>query len=483
MEKINLPAAKHFINGEWVDSASGLTFLTYNPSTEEPLGYAARGGVADVEHAISAARRALAGPWGQMSPKKRGRFLYAVRQEILAREEELALLETLDNGKPLSLARREVRGAARYFEYYAGAADKIHGEQIPLGPSRLDFTMREPLGVTGHIIPWNKPLNILARSVAPALAAGNTAVVKPSEQTPLTALILADIFARLDCPPGVLNVVNGYGEEAGAALAGHTAIDHLTFTGSVPTGREVMKAAAEHIKPVLLELGGKSPLIIFSDADLETAVAEAMRGITVNCGQMCSAGSRLLVAEDIYQPFVEMLLTRIANLRIAPGIEDAEMGPLVSDLQFSRVNNHIEIALSEGAEMIYGGKRPIHLPRGFFMLPTLFTNVLPDMHIAQQEVFGPVLALTKFKDEEEALRLANGVPYGLMAGVFTQNIGCAMRMAAGLQAGQVYVNEYYAEDEEMPFGGYKQSGFGRAKGLEALHHYTQVKNVAVRIRP
>lgn len=481
MNNLNLPPAKHFINGEWVDAASGQTFLTYDPATEQPLAEAARGGVADVEQAVSAARRALSGPWGQMLPKERGRFLSAVSQEILAQCEELALLETLDNGKPLSLARREVEGTARYFEYYAGAADKIHGEQIPLGTERLDFTLREPMGVTAHIVPWNKPLNILARSLAPALAAGNTAVVKPSEQTPLTALKLAQIFARLGCPPGVLNVVNGFGEEAGAALAGHTAIDHLTFTGSVPTGREVMKAAAEHIKPVLLELGGKSPLIIFADADLETAVAEAVRGITVNCGQMCSAGSRLLVEASIRQPFVALLLAQLSRLRIGPGIEDAEMGPLVSDLQFQRVTNHIEIAQSEGAEIIYGGERPSHLPRGYFMLPTLFDRVLPDMHIAQQEVFGPVLALTTFHDEEEALHIANSVPYGLIAGVFTQNISRALRMASRLQAGQVFINQYYTEDEEMPFGGYKQSGFGRSKGLAALHHYTQIKNIAVKL--
>ncbi len=481
MNNLNLPPAKHFINGEWVDAASGQTFLTYDPATEQPLAEAAHGGVADVEQAVSAARRALSGAWGQMLPKERGRFLYAVSQEILAQREELALLETLDSGKPLTLARREVEGTARYFEYYAGAADKIHGEQIPLGRERLDFTLREPMGVTAHIVPWNKPLNILARSLAPALAAGNTAVVKPSEQTPLTALKLAQIFARLDCPPGVLNVVNGFGEEAGAALAGHTAIDHLTFTGSVPTGREVMKAAAEHIKPVLLELGGKSPLIIFADADLETAVAEAMRGITINCGQMCSAGSRLLVEASIRQPFVALLLAQLRRLRIGPGVEDVEMGPLVSELQFERVSNHIEIAQSEGAEIIYGGERPPHLPRGYFILPTLFDRVLPDMHIAQQEVFGPVLALTTFNDEEEALNIANNIPYGLIAGVFTQNISRALRMASRLQAGQVFINQYYTEDEEMPFGGYKQSGFGRSKGLVALHHYTQIKNIAVKL--
>ncbi len=483
MKPDNLPPAQHFIGGEWTEPASGHTFSTINPATEEPLAEAARGGVADVERAVNAARRAFRGSWSRFQPKERGRFLLAVSKEITRQIEALALLETLDNGKPLHLARKEILGAARYFEYYAGAADKIHGEHIPLGPERLNFTIREPMGVTAHIIPWNKPVNILARSLAPALAAGNTAVIKPSEQTPLTALKLAEIFAHLDCPPGVVNVVNGYGEEAGAALAGHTAIDHLTFTGSVSTGRAVMKAAAEHIKPVMLELGGKSPLIIFADADLETAVNEAIRGITTNCGQMCSAGSRLLVEAAVHKPFVEMVIDRLAALQIGPGIENPDMGPLVSELQFGRVTSHIEIAQSEGAEIVYGGYRPAHLERGYFLLPTLFDQVLPDMHIAQQEVFGPVLSLTTFEDEEEALHIANNVQYGLIAAVFTRDIDRALRLSTRLQAGQVYVNEFYTGEEEMPFGGYKQSGFGRAKGLEALRHYTQVKNVAVRIRP
>lgn len=483
MEIPDLPPARHFIDGQWVEPATGQIFQTFDPATAKPLAEAARGGVADVEKAVGAARRAFSGIWSRWLPKERGRLLHAVSTALLTHMDELALLETLDNGKPLQLAHEEIVGAARYFEYYAGAADKIHGEQIPLGSERLDFTIREPMGVTAHIVPWNKPLNILARSLAPALAAGNTAVIKPSEQTPLTALKLAEIFAQLDCPPGVVNVVNGYGEEAGAALAGHTAIDHLTFTGSVSTGRVVMKATAEHIKPVVLELGGKSPLIIFADADLDTAVAETMRGIITNCGQMCSAGSRLLVEATIHQPFVEKLIGNLASLDIGPGIQNPDMGPLVSELQLDRVSSHIEIAQSEGAEIIYGGKRPAHLPQGYFLLPTLFDQVLPDMHIAQQEVFGPVLSLTTFPNEEEALRMANGVQYGLIAAVFTQDINRALRLATRLQAGQVFINEYYTGDEEMPFGGYKQSGFGRAKGLVALQHYTQLKNVTVRIRP
>ncbi|MCA9973239.1 MAG: aldehyde dehydrogenase family protein [Anaerolineales bacterium] len=470
----------HYIDGRWLESASGRTFQTHNPSTEEPIATVARGGVADVEHAVVAARRALAGPWGRWTPRERGRFLHRVAAAIRLHAADLAYLETIDNGKPLAQARKEVEGAARYFEFYAGAADKIHGEQIPLGPGTLDFTIREPMGVTAHIIPWNKPLNILCRGLAPALAAGNTAVLKPSELTPLTALQLAAILDDLGLPPGVVNVVTGFGEEAGAALAGHTSIDHLTFTGTLQTGRTVMKAAAEHIKPLVLELGGKSPLIVFADADLDLAADEAVRGIITNCGQMCSAGSRILVEAGAKAAFLDRLLPRLQRLRIGPGIENPDVGPLVSSMQFDRVAGHIEIAQSEGAAMILGGARPDHLPYGYFIRPTLFDDVLPDMYIAQQEVFGPVLAVLTFADEAEALALANQGRFGLVAGIFTRQASRALRLATRMRAGQVFINGYYTGDEEMPFGGYRDSGFGREKGLAALHTYTQLKNVAIR---
>lgn len=472
---------KLFINGNWQEASSGQTFATYNPATEAEIAQVARGDMADIEQAVVAARQALDGPWGRLKPKERSRLLYAVSQSLEQQVDELARLETLDNGKPLPQARKEVLGAARYFEYYAGAADKIHGEQIPLGPDVVNFTIREAMGVTAHIVPWNKPLNILARSLAPALAAGNTAVIKPAEQTPLTALKLAEQLAKLDFPAGVVNIVTGYGEEAGVALAGHTDIDHLTFTGSAATGRAVMKAAAEHIKPVVLELGGKSPLIVFADADLDLVIREAIKGIVTNCGQMCSAGSRILVMDSVKDALLEKLVAAIKQLHIGPGIESPDVGPLVSAVQYGRVTGHIDIATSEGAHILYGGSRPTHLPQGYFIEPTLFDNVVPDMYIAQREVFGPVLSILTFHDEVEALRIANQVPYGLVAGIFTQDISRALRLATRIQAGQIFINEFYTGDEETPFGGYGQSGFGREKGLAALDHYTQIKNVAIRL--
>lgn len=481
-EQQKVATHKLFINGGWQSASSEQTFFTHNPAAETVLAEVARGDMADVEQAVVAARHALAGPWGRLKPKDRSRLLYAASRVILEHAEELALLETLDSGKPLPQARKEVVSTARYFEYYAGAADKIHGEQIPLGPGFINFTIREPMGVTAHIVPWNKPLNILARSLAPALAAGNTAVIKPSELTPLTALKLAELLAGMGFPAGVVNVVTGYGEEAGAALAGHTDIDQITFTGSAATGRAVMKAAAEHIKPVVLELGGKSPLLVFADADLDVVVREAVKGIITNCGQMCSAGSRILVETAVKAPFLEKLTAAMQQIIIGPGVDSPDLGPLVSDIQYGRVANHIDIATSEGAHILYGGGRPPHLARGYFIEPTIFDDVLPDMYIAQQEVFGPVLAAITFQDEAEAVRIANQVPYGLVAGIFTNNINRALRLATRLQAGQVFINDFYTGDEEMPFGGYGQSGFGREKGLVALHNYTQIKNVAIRVR-
>lgn len=474
---------KLFINGNWRTASTDQTFATYNPATETEIAQIARGDVADIEQAVVAARQAFEGRWGRLRPKDRSRLLYAAHQAILDNVEPLAQLETLNNGKPLPQARQEVISAARYFEYYAGAADKIHGEQIPLGPDFIDFTVREPMGVTAHILPWNKPLNILVRSLAPALAAGNTAVIKPSEHTSLSALKLVELLAECDFPPGVINVVTGYGEEAGAALAGHTDIDHLTFTGSATTGRVVMKAAAEHIKPVVLELGGKSPLIIFADADLDTVVQAAVKGIITNCGQMCTAGSRILVETAVKEPFLEKLVGTVQHLAIGPGLDSPDLGPLVSATQYGRVTGHIDIASSEGAHIRYGGQRPSHLPHGYFIEPTVFDDVLPDMFIAQQEVFGPVLAVLTFQDETNALHIANQIPYGLVAGIFTNDINRALRLATHIRAGQVFINDFYTGDEEMPFGGYGQSGFGREKGLAALEHYTQIKNIAIRIHP
>ncbi|RMG97264.1 MAG: aldehyde dehydrogenase family protein [Chloroflexi bacterium] len=472
----------HFINGGWAKPDSGEYFDTVDPATEEPIAKIARGNAADIDRAVQAARTALNGRWGQMKPKERARMLYNMARAIEVHADELAELETRDSGKPLQLAHKEVMSTARYFEYYAGAADKLHGEQIPLGPDYVDFTIREPMGVTAHIVPWNMPLNMVGRSVAPALAAGNTAVVKPAEQTPLTALKLAELFVEIGFPPGVYNVVTGFGEEAGAALASHPDIDSLTFTGSVETGRLVMKMAADHIKPVVLELGGKSPHIVFADADLDTAVAEAAKGIYANCGQICSAGSRLVIDARIKDQFLEKFVAHSQKLRIGPGLEKPDMGPLVSAEQYERVMNYLRLGQEEGAQVVTGGGRPSHLERGYFVAPTVFDNARPEMRIAQEEIFGPVLTVLTFHDEEEAIEIANNVKYGLVAGIFTNDISRALRLATRIKAGQIYINEYFAGGEETPFGGYKQSGFGREKGLEALLNYTQVKNVAIRIR-
>ncbi len=471
-----------FINNQWQPAANGRTFTTLDPATEAPIAEVARGGAADIDAAVHAARRALSGPWRQLKPKERARLLYEMARAIERRVDEFAELETRDSGKPLPLSRKEVLSTARFFEYYAGAADKLHGEQIPLGPDLIDFTIREPLGVTGHIVPWNMPLNMVGRSVAPALAAGNTAVVKPAEQTPLTALLLAELFVELGFPPGVYNVVPGFGEEAGAALAAHPDIDSLTFTGSVTTGKLVMKAAADHITPVVLELGGKSPHIVFADADLDLAVSEAAKGIYANCGQICSAGSRLVIDRRIREPFLEKLVAHSEGVRVGPGLESPDMGPLVSAEQFERVQAYVGAGQREGATVLTGGGRPPAFERGYFFAPTVLDNVTLGATVAQEEIFGPVLAVQTFDDESEALALANGTAYGLVAGIFTNDINRALRLAQGIQAGQIYINEYFAGGEETPFGGTKQSGFGREKGLEALRNYTQVKNIAIRIR-
>lgn len=473
---------KLYIDGQWVPAADGRTFEAVDPATEEVIATLARGGATDVDAAVGAARRAFEGRWGSLKPKERARLLYDLSRAIERRADDFAELETRDSGKPLLLSRKETLGAARYFEFYAGAADKLHGEQIPLGPDYIDFTIREPMGVTAHVVPWNMPLNMIGRSVAPALAAGNTAVVKPAEQTSLTALLLAEVFAEVGFPAGVYNVVTGYGEETGAALTTHPDIDSITFTGSVETGRLIMRAAAEHIKPVVLELGGKSPHIVFADADLDLAVTEAAKGIYSNCGQICSAGSRLLIDRRIREPFLEKLVAHTRGINVGPGMQSPDMGPLVSQEQFERVQYYVGVGQQEGATVLTGGGRPEAFDRGYFFAPTILADVQPNARVAQEEIFGPVLSVLSFEDEDEALAVANGTAFGLVAGIFTNDINRALRLARGIKAGQIFINEYYAGGEETPFGGYKQSGFGREKGLEALHHYTQTKNVAIRIR-
>ena len=469
-----------FINNQWIASADGATMESINPADESVVAEVSAGGAQDIDAAVAAARKALGGAWAKTAPAQRGRALMKVAELIRARGDDLAQMEMLDTGKPMSAARGAVEGAARYFEFYAGAADKIQGATIPVGPDHLDFTLREPLGVTAHILPWNVPLNMLARGVAPALAAGCTAVVKPAEQTPVGALQIADILLAAGIPPGVVNIVNGPGETAGARLAAHPDIDGLTFTGSVETGKMVMRAAAEHVKPVVLELGGKSPVIVFADADRDIAAREACKGITANTGQYCDAGSRLLAHESARDELLEKTAKLARAITMGNPADDPNMGPLISAEQHERVSGYIQKARDEGAEIVCGGGRPKNLKKGYFVEPTIFGGVRPDMTVAREEIFGPALSVLTFSDDDEAVAMANDTIYGLAAGVFTRDIGRALRAAKALDAGTIYINEYFAGDVASPFGGMKQSGIGRERGMETLANYTRVKNVIIR---
>lgn len=466
------------IDGEEVDSSSEVTFETVDPATEDVIATVAAAQAEDVDAAVESAREAAL-DWKATPPQERGRLLNELAGRIRAEQKRLAHLETLDNGKPLGHAESDVETCARYFEYYAGIADKVHGDSIPLTTEYADYTIQEPLGVTAQIIPWNLPTNIFGRSVAPALATGNVAVVKPAEQTPLTAVEIGKLALDIGIPEGVLNVIPGFGGEAGAALSSHPDVDGVSFTGSVPTGQEVMKTAAGNVTEVHLELGGKSPNVVFPDADMETALDSAITGIFANAGQVCSAGSRLLVHEDIHDEFVDRLAKRAEDLSIGPGIDGNDMGPLVSEEQLSKVERYLEIGLEEVGEPVTGGS--ILNQEGYFVEPTIFDGAANDMRIAQEEIFGPVLSVIPFSDEDEAIRLANDVEYGLVAGVFTENIGRAHRFARDVRAGQIYINEWFAGGVETPFGGFKQSGFGREKGLAAIESYTQTKNVCANI--
>ena len=469
-----------FIANEWTPARNGQTFEAINPSTEEILTQVARGGPEDIDDAVAAAREAFEGPWRRVKPEERGRLLYRVARELEARINEFAELETLDTGKPLAHAHGEISGCVRYLDYYAGAADKIHGETIPLGSDYLNYTVREPLGVTAHIVPWNMPLSMVCRSLAPALAAGNTAVIKPAEQTPLTALKFAEIFLDLHFPPGVYNVVPGFGEEAGKALGEHPGIGSITFTGSVETGRNILHAAAGHVKPVVLELGGKSPQVIFADTDLDLAAGEVAKGIYSNTGQYCDAGSRLVVEEEAREPLLDRLLEHSRRIKLGRGMDDPDMGPLVSAEHLERVLGYIDTGQREGANMLIGG-RAEELKRGYFVSPTVFDEVESKMRIAQEEIFGPVLSVLSFSGDDEAATIANDSDYGLAAGIFTRDIDRALRFADEIQAGYVMINEYFTGGMGSPFGGYKQSGIGREKGLVALDNYTQIKNVVVKV--
>jgi phenylacetaldehyde dehydrogenase len=471
---------KMLINGKWVEAVSGKTFPTYNPATGEVLAQVAEGDREDIDHAVTAARAAFeAGPWRKMTPSERGRAVWKLGDLIEENLEELAELEMLDNGKPLKVARAaDVPLAADIFRYMAGWATKIEGNTIPLSmPGKyLAYTLREPVGVIGQIIPWNFPLLMAAWKLAPALAAGCTVVLKPAEQTPLSAIRLGELIQQAGIPDGVVNVVPGYGETAGSALAAHPDVDKVAFTGSTEVGKLIVQAAAGNLKKVSLELGGKSPNIIFADGDVDAAIAGAAMAIFFNHGQCCCAGSRLYVEKRIFDQVVEGVSEKARRIRVGPGWESTtDMGPLVSEEQLNRVCGYLESGFSEGAKATVGGER--HGDKGYFVKPTVLVDTRENMKVIREEIFGPVVAAIPFSDPAEVVARANGTVYGLAAGIWTRDIGKAHRLAADLRAGTVWVNCYNVFDAALPFGGYKQSGWGREMGHAALELYTEVKAI------
>jgi phenylacetaldehyde dehydrogenase len=476
-----------FINGQWTDAASGKTFDTPNPATGETLARVAEGDAEDINRAVRAARKAFDdGPWTRMTPSERGRIIWRIGDLILEHADEFAQLESLDNGKPFAVARAaDVPLAADMFHYMAGWATKIEGNTINIsvpfmpGANFHAYTLREPVGVVGQIIPWNFPLLMAAWKLGPALATGNCVILKPAEQTPLSALRLAELIAEAGMPDGVVNVVPGYGETAGAALAAHNDVDKVAFTGSTEVGKLIVAAAAGNLKKVTLELGGKSPNIVFDDAD-PAAVTGAANAIFFNHGQCCVAGSRLFVQRDRFDEVVNGVAEIAKSIRLGPGMEqDTQMGPLVSEEQFQRVTGYLESGKADGATAVTGGGR--FGDRGYFVEPTVLTNTTPDMKVVREEIFGPVVVAAPFSDLDEIAAAANDTDYGLGAGIWTKDISKAHALAKKIRAGTVWINCYNVFDAALPFGGYKQSGWGREMGHEALEAYTEVKAVCAQL--
>ncbi|MFQ5673968.1 MAG: aldehyde dehydrogenase family protein [Nitrospinales bacterium] len=481
---------KMLIGGQRVDAAGGETFEVFDPSSNAVLARAPKGGREDIDRAVKAARQAFeGGPWRKLTPSERGKMIWKLADLIEAHAEEFAQLETLDNGKPLAIARAaDIPLTVDHFRYYAGWATKIHGETIDIsvpympGASFLDYTLREPVGVVGQIIPWNFPLLMAAWKLGAALAAGCCVVLKPAEQTPLSALRLGDLIGEAGFPDGVVNIVSGFGD-AGAALAEHGDVDKVAFTGSTEVGHEIVRASAGNLKKVSLELGGKSPSIVFADADLDIAAPGVSSAIFFNQGQCCCAGSKLLVHRKVYTELVERVADQARKIKVGPGMAaDTDMGPLVSREQQSRVLNYIKSGQDEGAKVRIGGGSPGGaMENGCYVEPTVFENIKPEMKIVREEIFGPVIVATPFDDVEEAIAKGNDTPYGLAASVWTRDINKANKTAAGLKAGTVWINSHNIFDAAAPFGGYKQSGFGREMGMHALELYTQVKNVITQL--
>ena len=480
---VALPELKLLIGNRWVAAESGRTFATINPSTGEAICQVAEADAVDVDAAVHAAREAFEhGPWRTMNASARGRLLYRLADLIEANAEGLAQLEALDNGKPVSVARAvDVAKTVACYRYFAGWADKVHGKTIPIDGDFLCYTRHEPIGVVGQIIPWNFPMLMMAWKLAPALATGNTVVLKPAEQTPLSALRIGELILEAGFPAGVVNILPGFGPTAGAALASHMDVDKVAFTGSTEVGHLIMEAAARsNLKPVTLELGGKSPNIVFEDADLDEAVEGAHMGLFANQGQSCCAGSRVFVERSIYDAFVEKSVARARGRVVGDPFDPrTELGPLVDQSQFDKVMGYIESGRSDGATLACGGDRIGD--RGYFLRPTVFADVRDEMKIAREEIFGPVMSILPFQGVEEAVTRANGTPFGLAAAVWTRDIKKALAVSNGVRAGTVWVNCYNVLDTRAPFGGFKQSGIGRELGEYGLQQYTQVKSVIARL--
>ena len=479
---------KMLIDGKWVASVSGKNFPTYDPATGKEMAYVAEGDAADINLAVGAARRAFdKGPWRRMTSSERGRLIWRLADLLEKNLEEFAQLESLDNGKPVGVARAaDVPLAVDLFRYMAGWATKIEGNTIPIsvpytpGARYLAYTLREPVGVVGQIIPWNFPLLMAAWKLGPALASGCTVVLKPAEQTPLSAIRLGELIMEAGFPEGVVNVVPGYGETAGAALAAHNDVDKCAFTGSTEVGRLILKAAAGNLKKVSLELGGKSPNIVFKDADMKTAIPGAASAIFFNHGQCCCAGSRLYVEKGAFDEVVEGVAAHAKKIRLGPGMDSGtQMGPLVSQEQLERVTSYIQSGISEGAQAVAGGKR--YGDQGYFVEPTVLVNTNENMKCVKEEIFGPVVAAIPFERTDEMVERANNNPYGLAAAVWTKDISKAHQIAADMRAGTVWINCYNIFDAAMPFGGYKESGWGREMGHDALELYTETKAVCARL--
>ncbi len=473
---------KMLIDGKWADSLSGKTFETINPATGEVITKIAEGDKEDVALAVKAARKAFeVGPWPKMDARDRGKILAKVAELIMKNLEELAVMETVDSGKPITQSRKgDVPYTAETFFYYAGWPDKIHGETIPVRGNYFNYTLREPVGVVGQIIPWNFPLVLASWKLGPALACGNTVVLKPSKLAPLTCLRLGELFMEAGLPEGVLNILTGSGETVGTAIAQHPGIDVVALTGETITGKSIMRNAADTLKRVSMELGGKSPNIVFADADIESAIKGSLFGIFFNQGECCNAGSRLLLEKKLHDEFIEKMTTFANKLKVGDTLDpETEIGPLISQGQFNKVIRYIEEGKKEGCRLACGGE-PLG-GKGYFIKPTIFDNVKNDMKIAREEIFGPVLATVTFKDIDEAIEAGNLSDYGLAAGVWTRDIRKAHLVARRLRAGTVWINTYAAFDPASPFGGYKQSGFGREQGIHSLELYTQVKSVWVNL--